>query len=264
MGIDNDTTMLTLDEWLPCSDVWTLAGELQTFCDDRKLHLYAAACLRRVWPLLRNESARLAVEGGEQYADGLASRDALYDAWTNAEWDMAEGLWLGRRDTGSCDCPICRERDRALGEETTSSRVHAASEEDFDLWHIMCRVRHAERDIGWTTAQVVLHARRLSREREESLAQYDLAREILDDKSPLPRIDPSWLTWHDATVGRLAKAVYRERTMPSGAFDPVRLSILADALEEAGCTEPTILGHLRSPGPHVRGCWTLDILAGKR
>jgi hypothetical protein len=38
------------------------------------------------------------------------------------------------------------------------------------------------------------------------------------------------------------------------------LPVLADALEEAGCDEQTILSHCRSEGPHVRGCWVLDLL----
>jgi hypothetical protein len=39
--------------------------------------------------------------------------------------------------------------------------------------------------------------------------------------------------------------------------------VLADALEEAGCTDQTILGHLRGPVPHVRGCWAVDLILGK-
>ena len=42
-----------------------------------------------------------------------------------------------------------------------------------------------------------------------------------------------------------------------------RLAILADALEEAGGTKEAILDHLRAPGPHVRGCWALDLILGK-
>jgi hypothetical protein len=41
------------------------------------------------------------------------------------------------------------------------------------------------------------------------------------------------------------------------------MPILADALEEAGCTDAAILGHCRGPGPHVRGCWVVDLLLGK-
>jgi hypothetical protein len=61
----------------------------------------------------------------------------------------------------------------------------------------------------------------------------------------------------------LAQAAYDERTLPSGMLDAVRLAILADALEEAGSTTSDILLHLRSPGPHVRGCWALDLVLGK-
>ncbi len=45
-------------------------------------------------------------------------------------------------------------------------------------------------------------------------------------------------------------------------FDATLLPILADALTDAGCTNDAILDHLRSPGPHVKGCWPLDILLG--
>ncbi len=64
---------------------------------------------------------------------------------------------------------------------------------------------------------------------------------------------PSWLT---ATVIGMAQAIYDERD-----FD--RLPILADALEEAGCADADLLAHLRSPGPHVRGCWALDLIIDK-
>src|SRR5262249_8541137 len=57
----------------------------------------------------------------------------------------------------------------------------------------------------------------------------------------------------DGTVALFAEAVYDDRT-----FD--RLPILADALEEAGCTDAAILEHCRGPGPHVRGCWVVDLV----
>ena len=66
-------------------------------------------------------------------------------------------------------------------------------------------------------------------------------------------IDPSWLT---STVRTLAQGIYAER-----AFD--RLPILSDALQDAGCTDEDILSHLRSDGPHVKGCWPIDLLLGK-
>jgi hypothetical protein len=47
----------------------------------------------------------------------------------------------------------------------------------------------------------------------------------------------------------------------SGHLDNARLAVLSDALEEAGCDD-AILSHLRSPGPHVRGCWAVDLCLG--
>jgi hypothetical protein len=65
--------------------------------------------------------------------------------------------------------------------------------------------------------------------------------------------DDRWLT---PTVRGLGGVIYEER-----CFE--RLPILADALEDAGCNQADLLGHLRGPGPHVRGCWALDLILGK-
>jgi hypothetical protein len=73
---------------------------------------------------------------------------------------------------------------------------------------------------------------------------------------PRPVIDPTWLRWNDGTVPRLAQAIYEARR-----FDD--LPILHDALLDAGCDDQDILDHLRSPGPHVRGCWVIDLILGK-
>jgi hypothetical protein len=69
-------------------------------------------------------------------------------------------------------------------------------------------------------------------------------------------VDPAWQAWNDRTIPKLAQAIYDER-----AFD--HLAILADALEDAGCNNSDILTHLRSAGPHVPGCWPVDLLLGK-
>jgi hypothetical protein len=88
----------------------------------------------------------------------------------------------------------------------------------------------------------------------ECSQQAELLRDIFGPFSfHCVRPDQTWLT---ATVVSIAQAIYDDR-----AFD--RLPIVADALEEAGCTNADILGHCRSPGPHVRGCWVVDLLLGK-
>ncbi|MBY0230451.1 MAG: hypothetical protein K2W96_14295 [Gemmataceae bacterium] len=71
-------------------------------------------------------------------------------------------------------------------------------------------------------------------------------------------------TSRTTVVMSLAQAAYDERLLPSGHLDLSRLAVLPDALEEAGCTDEAILSHLRSPGPHVRGCWALDLILDKK
>jgi hypothetical protein len=56
--------------------------------------------------------------------------------------------------------------------------------------------------------------------------------------------------------GQQRQGIYNGR-----AFDD--LPVLADALEDAGCTDRDILEHCRSGGEHVLGCWVVDLLLGK-
>jgi hypothetical protein len=66
-------------------------------------------------------------------------------------------------------------------------------------------------------------------------------------------LDPTWLS---STVKALAQSIYTDRNFEV-------MPILADALEEAGCSSEDILSHCRGPGEHVRGCWAVDLLLGK-
>ena len=81
-----------------------------------------------------------------------------------------------------------------------------------------------------------------------------LARDIFGNPFRPIRFDPAWRT-SDAIA--LAKGIYDDR-----AFD--RLPILADALQDAGCTNDDLLNHCRDTAtPHARGCWVVDLVLGK-
>jgi hypothetical protein len=96
-------------------------------------------------------------------------------------------------------------------------------------------------------------------------AQAPLVRDIFGNPfRPAPRVEPDWLSWNGGTVAGLALAAYEQRQLPAGHLDPARLLVLADALEESGCSDADLLGHLRGPGPHVRGCFAVDALLGRR
>jgi hypothetical protein len=72
------------------------------------------------------------------------------------------------------------------------------------------------------------------------------------------------LKWQGGIIPRLAQGAYKERQLPPGTLENVRRAVLADALEESGCTGTILLGHLRSGGKHVRGCFVVDALLGKK
>jgi hypothetical protein len=84
----------------------------------------------------------------------------------------------------------------------------------------------------------------------DSVERSSLIRCIFGNRFHNVSLDRTCLT---NTVTTLASAIYTER-----AFD--RLPILADALEDGGCTDAEILNHCRAPGLHARGCWVVDLL----
>jgi hypothetical protein len=119
--------------------------------------------------------------------------------------------------------------------------------------------RHRRRSWAVTLPDARQSAVETSREFSISHRQAELAgalRCIVGNPFSRPTIPQPTLAWNDRTIPKLARATYEER-----AYE--RLPILADALEDAGCSDPDLLGHLRSQGPHVRGCWALDLVLGK-
>ncbi|VTR93233.1 Uncharacterized protein OS=Sorangium cellulosum (strain So ce56) GN=sce5710 PE=4 SV=1 [Gemmata massiliana] len=87
----------------------------------------------------------------------------------------------------------------------------------------------------------------------EEIAQAALLAELFGAPFRSLSANPSWIT---TDVLALAKGIYQEK-----AFD--RMPILADALQDAGCGNAEVLDHCRGPGPHVRGCWVIDLVLGK-
>jgi hypothetical protein len=217
-----------------------LVRELPEEVSDRKRRLLACAYCRRVWEALTDERSRRAVEMAERLADGLATEQEVEFAAAAAEvvWKaQAQELWIaGNSATGAAAIAsgaACAAR----------SSLHATGQEALLLGAV-----GATRETASTTAE--FH----QAERAEQLA---LLRCIFDNPFQPPTIAPAWRTWNNATIPRLAQEIYDSR-----AFD--RLPILADALEEAGCTNAEILNHCRQPGPHARGCWVVDLILGKK
>src|SRR5262245_9527274 len=80
-----------------------------------------------------------------------------------------------------------------------------------------------------------------------------LLREVFQNPFRPSALEPSCRT---PAVMQMAQGIYDDRRFED-------LPILADAFEEVGCRDQSILDHLRIPGPHVRGCWPLALILGR-
>jgi hypothetical protein len=199
---------VTEAEWLAATDPGTMLAYLRTYgnASDRKLRLFAVACIREKRSFLTNILSHEAVEAAERFADGSINRREL---------------------------------------EIAGSRAHGV----FSTRVAQVAKRLARARLGETPEQAA------------SLVKSTTAVWLLRDVfgNPFRRHDmcrQSTMALHGGSVSHLAEAVYADR-----AFD--RLPLIADALEDAGCTDADLLGHLRSPEPHVRGCWAVDLVLGK-
>jgi len=221
---------MTEAEWNECEDQAKMLEFLWNpgRSTDRKARLLCTAFFRQVWDQLPSETHRQVIELGERFADGLARASELYPV----------------RDA------LQQQKEKAV------------EEQDFEqaVWHLYCETPVTE--IVWSFSQGRVKVFRLWTVKPQGCA---IIRDIF---GPLPFrkviVDPAWLAWNNETVRRLAEAAYAQRTLPAGTLDGVRLAVLADALEEAGCSSQEILEHLRGPKAHVRGCWAIDLLTGRK
>jgi hypothetical protein len=237
---------VTEAEWLACADPVPMLGFLLDQASQRKRRLFGCACCRRMWRRLGDERSRSAVSVAERYADREATRDELNAAWAGA-------------------CEAARDALAAVTRAWFLTRTkmsnllvaYAATEAAEDWVTLGGDKRVAE-------TPTVVTATGGATAGAGKAEQAAILRDIFGNPSrPSPPLSPAVLAWNDRTVPRLAQAAYDERRLPEGTLDPGRLGILADALLDAGCADEGLLAHLRSPGPHVRGCWAVDLILGK-
>jgi hypothetical protein len=223
---------MTEQEWLACDDLPVMLDFLRTggWLSERKSRLFCVACCRQILRLMSRVDLQRVVESCEQFADGKATSVELREAHKKATAVAA-------------DLAFEANLRMQLAGWAAKDAAQAAAElvrKRFSPELVAAKVRAA-----------------ITATPEEPKSQSNLLRDIF---GPLlfreVRLDAAWLSWKEGTVLKLAQAIYDER-----AFD--RLPILADALEEAGCSEVDILAHCRGPGPHVRGCWVVDLLLNK-
>jgi hypothetical protein len=224
---------------------------------DRKLRLFSCACCRQVEGLLKDERVRCALDVVERHADGVATDGELRVAGDVVERAWEEGMAEASRNSAGV-MPSLTAPDPSL--HLLEAAAYATGRTPGSIltggWYALamytamqCRlaVLYGAREFGKDSQPATEAGLRTHRA---------LLRDCLGNPfHPSPSPAPDVLAWKGSTIRKLAQAVYADR-----AFDG--LPILADALEEGGCTDGEILSHSRGPGPHVRGCWVVDLLLG--
>jgi hypothetical protein len=259
---------MTEDDWDCCTDPQAMLEWLRHSgrATERKLRLFSCACVRRALDPRTDGGFEQAMDLAEAAADGRASwreaqaavprpvgditapdfaprsvPDALYDALAALMWET-EGGFIEWARSAAAEALYAAARQAAILELTRGAAEGggagarpARSREALDLAH----------------------------QAAEGREQAALLADIFGNPfRAAPTLERALLDKHDGLVVRLAQGAYDERQLPAGTLDPARLAVLADALEEAGAPEE-VLGHLRAPGVHVRGCWAVDLLLGK-
>jgi hypothetical protein len=224
---------MTEAEWLGCDDPRRMLGFLDGKADERRLRLFAVACCRRVWNLLTDRRSRRAVEAAERYADRAATDQALQEALEEAGDAYANAF--------------------TTQEHAAYAAMSAALEQPLEA--ALRAARYAARAAGQRTAgpeglhTVPYHNAKVAERREQA----SVLRHIMGNPFRPVTVGPSWLSWNQGTVPRLARAIYAEQRFGD-------LPVLADALEEAGCDDREVLAHCREGGEHLRGCWVVDLV----
>jgi hypothetical protein len=235
-------------EWLSCTDPQEMLEALRAAgaATDRKLRLFAVACCRRIWNVIRDKQSKAAVECSEKNADGQIGKEQLVAASKDSHEVWRRRAW---RQNSRPNRPVAYAAEAA----TFAGNATGRPTEFFHRMRLAAKVSlTAElQTAGSVPSQPVL---------ERCL----LLREVFGNPfGAPPTIPPCVSTWNGGTVVRLADAVYEDRVLPAGTFRPDRVAVLADALEEAGVTDDAILAHLRGPAAQVRGCFVVDLLLGR-
>ena len=215
----------------------------------RKGRLFSVACCDRVCQHLE-EPSRRAVRVIERIAEGRASEQERAMAQVEATEVSAR---LASASFGAHDTPIPPEAYAAAAVlNLTASTEEEATWLPFGQFiaeQVAMHVVLAERAaLSEAVAERLPYG-----EDESSRALSKLLRDIIGNPFGLVTFEKAWLT---PEVVLLARAIYDGQ-----AFE--RMGVLADTLQEVGCANADILGHCRGPGPHVRGCWLLDLVLGK-
>ena len=246
---------MTEAEWLACGEPLRLASFAQgRWSLRRQLLLACAGCHAVAMHLPAPQRVQRMLEAVERFADGEAESDEV-DAAQMSTWDLplkwansGDPIWLHASAVAALWPALRLGQIIHYGCETAAyeSRARAAAlssqRRSFRLWKRGPKLSAEEYSAAHATGAAA-----------EKQAFCHRIRDIVGNPFRPAAFAPEWRT---DTEAALAAQMYESR-------DFAAMPILADALQDAGCDSADILDHCRGPGPHVRGCWVVDLVLGK-
>ncbi len=223
---------MTEAEWLAANHPDRMLRFLDADAEGIQPYFFMAACLRRVEHLMPGPESRSIAS----HLERLAGREVDGDARAMV-WDMLENA----REAAQTEAQAVRTTD---GKNRLSVYAALAASE-WSPAYVAELTADATAEVHADMSEVV--------RAEEELIQSLLVRDIFGNPFRPVSFAPEWRT---STALALATQMCESRDF--GA-----MPILADALQDAGCADENILLHCRGPGPHVRGCWVVDLVLGK-
>lgn len=204
--------------------------------NDRQLRLFACACSRELWRWLTDNRLREAIEAAELYADGLISRRALAKKRSAAN-DVRLEMNLAHRWISD---DIMDPHNGKV--QAAASVCYASGEPILDLSNMSSR----------SAAKAMYLLDPVAYHKHHPMGRH---KQIIGDMQP---VEPLPAYPHLVEMSREA---YHQRT-ETGAFNPILLGLIADALEDAQAL-PATIAQLRAERPFYRSFWVVDLLLGK-
>jgi hypothetical protein len=233
---------MTDDEWLRGLVTFEdVLREWPEYLSERKRRLFICSCLRLAWPVLADVS-RQAVEAAELFADGRISWRERDQAWNRC----LELRFLGADSLADRAALLAVAGDREIHQADGIIRACAQIREAL-LYEGGRKVASGLLDDA-DQATIV---------RGTYKSQNVLFRDMFGGLGREHLMDPEWLQWEAGVLEELAGGIYDECRW-------LEMTVLGDALEDAGCTHDDMIDHCHQGGPHTRGCWVLDIILGKQ
>jgi hypothetical protein len=218
---------MTEAKWLKCREPSPMFDFIESSASIRRCRLLACALCRRIWDQLTDYRSQRVVQIVEGVVDGLVNELQIPTAWDDARAAAGPQSIGGMTGIGDIVPPNSEARSAAAYTATTMPQ-------------------------GLLTV-LVSSARASENPKTELMEQCKLFRDIFGNPFRPVSFDSNWRT---TTAIQLARQMYDSRDFSA-------MPILADALQDAGCDNADILDHCRGPGPHVRGCWVMDLVMGK-